>query len=62
VEVNWKLDSTDSLVLKANLSNATANGFTPSAGRRLIWQEGSAEHDQLSPWSVRWDITSESKT
>jgi malto-oligosyltrehalose trehalohydrolase len=61
VEVNWKLDPTDSLSLKANLSNATVTGFTPSAGR-LIWQEGSAEHHQLSPWSVCWDITYESKT
>jgi malto-oligosyltrehalose trehalohydrolase len=61
VEVNWKLDSTDSLTLKANLSNAMVSGFTPSAGR-VIWQEGSTENDQLSPWSVCWDITSAGQT
>jgi malto-oligosyltrehalose trehalohydrolase len=49
VVVRW-----EDLSLAANLSPVKVAGF-PSAGKRILWQEGSVEADgTFGPWTVRW--------
>lgn len=59
VEVSWGLNSGGQLALQANLSDKAAAGFT-QASTRLLWEEGGARNGELSPWSVRWHLTSKS--
>ncbi|HWY24890.1 MAG TPA: malto-oligosyltrehalose trehalohydrolase, partial [Nevskia sp.] len=57
VIVRWPPgDRGSTLVLAANLSGATAEGF-PAASGRVIWQEGDTGEDgAFGPWAVRWSI------
>jgi 1,4-alpha-glucan branching enzyme len=60
--VSWRLGDGSRLVVAANLSAGTWNGFGPSPGR-IIWSEGHADQQRnvLGPWSVLWSITGASE-
>ena len=54
VVVRWKLDGGGKIVLAANLSDDSTDGF-PSSQGHVFWNEGTeptASH--FRPWSVRW--------
>jgi maltooligosyltrehalose trehalohydrolase len=53
VSVRWEL-SQDHLVLDANLSPVPVHG-DPCVGN-VLWLEGAAKGESLSPWSVRWSV------
>jgi malto-oligosyltrehalose trehalohydrolase/4-alpha-glucanotransferase len=57
IVVRWpRGDRGGALVLAANLSGASAEGF-PAASGRVIWQEGDTGEDgAFGPWAVRWSI------
>lgn len=56
VVVRWKLDGGGKLVLAANLSDDSTDGF-PSNGGQVFWNEGPEPADsRFRPWSVRWWI------
>lgn len=49
------------LVLAANLSESSSEGFPISSGNP-IWQEGpEPEGSRMKPWSVRWSLLQEDK-
>ena len=54
VTVRWRTGEDTDLVLAANLSDNSTDGFPLCAGE-VLWQEGAAPVDTLfRPWSVRW--------
>lgn len=54
VVVRWKLGSGGKLVLAANLSDNSTDGFPLDCGQ-VFWHEGPSPADsQFRPWSVRW--------
>jgi hypothetical protein len=57
--VSWSLGDGSRLIVFANLSQATWNGFGPAPGR-IIWSEGHVDQQRkvLGPWSVVWSIAS----
>jgi maltooligosyltrehalose trehalohydrolase len=57
--VSWLLGDGTRLVVFANLSEETWNGFGPSPGR-ILWSEGRVDQQRriLGPWSVAWSIVS----
>ncbi|MBR0664774.1 malto-oligosyltrehalose trehalohydrolase [Roseomonas hellenica] len=57
VVLRWPLnDGASALVLAANLSNMSVQGFPPAAGH-ILWCEGKvAEGGAFGPWTVRWSV------
>ncbi|MGI4756153.1 MAG: malto-oligosyltrehalose trehalohydrolase, partial [Janthinobacterium lividum] len=56
VIVRWRVSDARSLVLQANLSDASVSGFV-SGQRDVIWEEGPRQADDLMrPWSVQWSF------
>jgi len=57
--VSWLLGDGTRLIVFANLSEGTWNGFGPSPGR-ILWSEGRVDQQRriLGPWSVAWSIVS----
>jgi len=52
----WHSDGVQQLILTANLSDTSTEGFPKLAGKTL-WQEGPEQAgDTLRPWSVRWSL------
>jgi malto-oligosyltrehalose trehalohydrolase len=59
VVVRWSVGvAAGELMLAANLSDATMDGFPPTTGR-VLWCEGVADHPpgQFGPWAVRWSLS-----
>jgi malto-oligosyltrehalose trehalohydrolase len=55
----WHSDGVQHLILTANLSDTSTEGFPKLAGKTL-WQEGPEQAgDILRPWSVRWSLDDE---
>jgi hypothetical protein len=57
VVLSWPLESGGRLMLEANWSNSAVIGFGHAIEDGL-WEEGAARDGELSPWSVRWSLTS----
>jgi malto-oligosyltrehalose trehalohydrolase len=55
--VGWSLADGCQLVVFANLSDGTWNGFGPSPGH-IVWSEGKVDQQRnvLGPWSVVWSM------
>jgi malto-oligosyltrehalose trehalohydrolase len=55
VSVRWQVGTSAELRLDANLAAVPASGF-PSAGSRLLWQEGAVDgaDGTFQPWTVVW--------
>jgi malto-oligosyltrehalose trehalohydrolase len=56
VVVRWRAGVSRELTLRANLTAQHVAGF-PELPGQLLWQEGRAEGDTLSPWSLSWRLT-----
>jgi len=59
VVVRWSVGTTGGeLMLAANLSDATLDGFPPATGH-VLWREAEPDHppDRFGPWSVRWSLS-----
>jgi hypothetical protein len=59
VVVHWSVGTAGSeLMLAANLSDATVDGFPPASGRVLWWEgEPNQNSGQFGPWTVRWSLS-----
>jgi malto-oligosyltrehalose trehalohydrolase len=61
VVVRWAVAESGHLVLAANLSSGTVDGFPPARGR-VIWQEGTAaDGGAFGPFAVRWSISADAE-
>ena len=59
LECEWALKHGGRLCLRANLSVAASNAFSPAGPGEVLWLEGlQPESSTLGPWSVRWSIES----
>ena len=59
VVVRWQIGQKQELMLAANLSANSTDGF-PEASGRTIWQEGpEPAGTTMRPWSVRWSFVDE---
>jgi malto-oligosyltrehalose trehalohydrolase len=59
VVVQWVIgDAGAELMLAANLSDASMNGF-PAAAGRVLWRQGEPDHPpgSFGPWAVRWSVS-----
>ena len=57
IAVRWRIADGRELVLTANLSNDSNDGFPLPSGK-VVWQEGPGAADTLfRPWSVCWTLT-----
>lgn len=64
INVQWKVSENTYLVLMANLSDQSIDGFHFSNSERheLIWHEGPANTEStMRPWSVRWSFEGEAR-
>jgi maltooligosyltrehalose trehalohydrolase len=59
VMISWTIDEARVLVLAANLSDNSTDGFTGMDGT-VLWQEGpEPTGNTMRPWSSRWSIQTE---
>jgi hypothetical protein len=64
ISVRWKMSENKHLVLMANLSDQSIDGFQLSNREcdELIWHEGPANTEStMKPWSVRWSFECEAR-
>lgn len=61
VQVRWKVNHRMELILSANLSDSTTDGF-PIVGGTTLWQEGAEQPgSSMRPWSVLWSLEARSR-
>lgn len=61
VIVRWTLGTERVLVLRANLSDISVEGFV-NCKEQTIWEEGLAPADgRMPPWSVQWTLEDQSQ-
>ncbi|HKF93527.1 MAG TPA: DUF3459 domain-containing protein, partial [Gammaproteobacteria bacterium] len=53
--VNWRLGDESQLILAANLSDVSVDGF-PAAAGQAVWSEGEISNSQAAPWTVLWRL------
>jgi hypothetical protein len=52
----WNSSGDRQLMLAANLSDNSTDGF-PLADGQTVWQEGPEQFEsQMRPWSIRWSF------